>query len=175
MPRRIFTARDLAPLRKATRKVLEEEPDAAVVAAAAQPFKRHIPKPEHEEWAEVRLPVEIETSATPEGVPLHEIAKAVRKEAPGVTSLSVTPGGVSLKFDRKPTVAQRRKIQALLGDEARLNALKRPGPAAGVAPEARRLTEQDLARVLRDPETTDAAWLRAFRRYALEHLIEPKT
>jgi hypothetical protein len=177
MPRRIFTARDLAPLREITQKIVEREPDAAVVAAAASPFKRRIPTAEHEERTEVRLPVDVEASTSPEGVPLHEIAKAVQKEFPGVTGVSVTPGGVSLKFDKKPTAAQRRKIDTLLSDKARLEELKPafsvPAPAAEAALRAAPArAEDDLVRVLRDPETSDAAWLRAFRAYAVTHLVE---
>jgi hypothetical protein len=176
MPRRIFTTRDLAPLREITQRIIEREPDAAVVAAAASPFKRRIPTAEHEERTEVRLPVDVAASTTPEGVPLHEIAKAVQKEFPGVTGVSVTPGGVSLKFDKKPTAAQRRKIDSLLSDKARLEELKpafeTPGPAAAALGAAPARAEDDLVRVLRDPETSDAAWLRAFRAYAVTHLVE---
>jgi hypothetical protein len=123
MPRRIFTAEDLAPLREAARQILEREPDAALVAAAAEPIKRRIPTAAHEQLSDVRLPVDIATSTSPQGVPLHEIAKAVREEVPTVTGLAVTPEGLSLKFDKPPTAAQQRKIDALLGDRARLQRL----------------------------------------------------
>jgi hypothetical protein len=172
MPRRIFTARDLAPLREATRRILEREPDAVLVAAAARPFKRRIPTAVHEERTEVRLPVDVETSTNPEGVPLHEIAKAVREEVPGLTGVSMTPGGLSLKFVKAPTAAQRRKIDALLADKARLEDLKPTLGRVVEPPPARPGTVDDeLLRVLRDPEATDAAWLRAFRAYATAHLI----
>ena len=175
MPRRIFTARDLLPLRTATQRILEREPDAALVAAAARPFKRRIPTAEHMERTEVRLPVDIETSTSPRGVPLHEIAKAVQDEVPAVTGVSVTPGGLSLKFEKPPTAAQRRKLDALLSSKTRLERLK---PALGPAPDAagaRPATADDeLLGALRDPQTSDAAWLRAFRTYATMHLIPPE-
>jgi hypothetical protein len=173
MPRRIFTARDLLPLRAATQRVLEQEPDAALVAAAAKPFKRRIPTAGHVERAEVLLPVAIETSTSPQGVPLHEIAKAVQEEVPAVTGVSVTPGGLSLKFEQAPTAAQRRKLDALLSSKTRLERLKptpSPLPDAVARPEA---VDEELLAALRDPQTSDAAWMRAFRRYATARLIPP--
>src|SRR5262245_45552160 len=174
MPRRIFTADDLAPLRAAAQQIIEREPDAALVAAAAQPIKRRIPTAAHEELTEVRLPVDVATSTSPEGVPLHEIAKAVQEAAPSVTGLSVTPEGLSLKFDKAPTAAQQRKIAALLGDRTRLEELKpaavsMAAPPVGVSAASR----DELLEVLRNPETTDAAWLRAFRAWAVTHLLGP--
>lgn len=170
MPRRIFTERDLAPLRAVTREVIEREPDAAVVAAAAAPIKRRIPQPGFEQRTDARLPVELERAANPDGVPLHEVAQELRKDVPVLEGISATPGGLSLKFSRPPTAAQRRKIDALLSDRARLEGLKPAVPVREpVSPE---LPRDDLLRALRDPQTTDAAWLRAFRAYALEHLIE---
>jgi hypothetical protein len=164
----MYTERDLTGLRAATRRVLEREPDAALVAAAAAPIKRRIPRPGHEERAMVRLPVQIEGSATPGGVPLHAIAKALRAEVPGVTGVSATPAGLSVKFAKRPTAAQRRKLEALLKDRERLERLK-PG-----ADDDQSSADGDAALVqaLRDPQTSDAAWLRAFRRYAVAHLIE---
>jgi len=172
MPRRIFTTEDLAPLRAVAQQILEREPDAALVAAAAEPIKRRIPTAAHEELAEVRLPVDIATSASPEGVPLHEIAKAVQEEVPNVTGLAVTPQGLSLKFDTPPTAAQQRKIAALLGDKARLQQLA-PGIGAPAAPRGVPASDEELLAVLRDPQTSDAAWLRAFRSWAGAHLLEP--
>ena len=171
MPRRIFTARDLAPLRQATQRILEREPDAALVATAARPFKRRIPTAAHEERTTVRLPVDLETSTTPGGVPLNEIAKAVQNEVPGITAVSATPAGLALKFERKPTAAQRRKIDALLSDRVRLEELK-PVTVPPVVRPAEPV-EPDVLSVLRDPKTTDAAWLKAFRSYATAHLIPP--
>ena len=173
MPRRIFTADDLAPLRAAARELLEREPDAALVAAAAEPIKRRIPTAAHEQLSDVRLPVDIATSTSPEGVPLHEIAKAVQEEAPNITGLAVTPKGLTLKFDRPPTAAQRRKIDALLGDRARLQRLAVVETAAAPVRAAAPATEDQLLEALRDPQTTDAAWLRAFRAWAAAHLLEP--
>lgn len=175
MPRRIFTPKDLKPLRRLTERVVEKQPDAALVAQAAQPFKRRIPKARHEELTEVRLPVEVETSTRPGGVPLHEIASAVRKEFPGVKGVSVTPGGLRLKFDKAPTAAERRKIDGLLGDRERLEAMKpvvREAPARGAeaALEAEAVPTEELEKVLRAPETSDTAWLRAFRSYTVKNL-----
>src|SRR5262245_4300820 len=126
MPRRTFTTADLAPLREAVQQVLEREPDAAVVAAAAQPIKRRIPTAPHEQLTDVRLPVDVAASTSPEGVPLHEIAKAVHEEVASVTGLSVTSEGLSVKFATPPTPAQQRKITALLTDKTRLEGLIPP-------------------------------------------------
>ena len=172
MPRRKFTARDLAPLAKITEKVLKREPDAALVASAAGPFKRHIPKPRHTERIDVRLPVDIETSVHPGGVPLHQIGEAVRKEFSGVSGLSVTPGGVSIKFDREPTAGQRRRIESLLSDPQRLAALAPSVREVSEAPEVDRLPDETVLSVLHDPETSDAAWLRAFRAHSLKQMIQ---
>jgi hypothetical protein len=173
MPRRIFTTDDLAPLRAAAREILEREPDAALVAAAAEPIKRRIPTAAHEELSEVRLPVDVATSTSPEGVPLHEIAKAVQEEAPNVTGLALTPEGLSLKFDKAPTAAQQRKIAALLGDKARLQGLATGGGIVATALGGPAASDEQLREMLLDPETTDTAWLRAFRTWAAAHLLEP--
>lgn len=171
MPRRTFTARDIRPLRRATERVLKTEPDAALVAAAAGPFKRKLPKSKVAIRSEVRLPVEVESSSRPEGVPLSSIADELRKEVPEVTGVSVTPGGVTLKFLREPTEAQRRKAQEILADAPRLQKL-RPVIRSRGAPLARGLGDDDVLRILKDPQTSDAAWLKAFRRYAVDHLLE---
>jgi hypothetical protein len=173
MPRRIFTARDLAALRASTQRILEREPDAALVAAAARPFKRRIPTPEHEERTAVRLPVDVETSTTPGGVPLNEIAKAVQDEVPGVTGISATPGGLTLKFAREPTAAQRRKLDTLLADKTRLEELKPVLGAPALRPVEPAAADDESLRVLRDPKATNAAWLTAFRSYATAHLLGP--
>ena len=171
MPRRVFTARDLAPLRRVTERILEREPDAAVVAAAAAPIKRRIPKAAFETRIEARLPVELERATSREGVPLNAIALELRKEVPAVTAVAATPGGLSLKFERPPTPAQQRKIEALLADRERLERLK-PQVGGGLgASRARARSDDELLQVLQDPQTSDAAWLRAFRQYALAHLI----
>jgi len=171
MPRRIFTADDLAPLRAAVQEIIEREPDAAVVASAAEPIKRSIPTAAHEELAEVRLPVEVQSSTNPDGVPLHEIALAVQEEAPNVTGVALTPEGLTLKFDKPPTAAQQRQISALLGDKTRLQDLVTTGGV--VAARRGAASDAQLLRVLRDPQTTDAAWLRAFRSWAASHLLAP--
>jgi hypothetical protein len=170
MPRRIFKAADLAPLREAAQQILEREPDAAVVAAAAEPIKRRIPTAPHEQLTEVRLPVDVATSTSPEGVPLNEIAKALQEAAPTVTGVSVTPQGLSLKFAEAPTAAQQKKITALLADRTRLEALK---PVTGHVITA---VDEDaeLLKVLRDPQSTNAVWMRAFRSWAAAHLFRPE-
>ena len=128
------------------------------MAAAAQPIKQRIPTAPHEQLAAVRLPVDVATSTSPQGVPLHEIAKAVREEVPNVTGVAVTPAGLSLKFAKPPTAAQQRKIAALLGDKTRLEKL-RPAVAAVAAPApgAPAPADDQLLQTLRDPKTTDAA------------------
>jgi hypothetical protein len=173
MPRRIFTADDLAPLRAAAQEIIEREPDAALVAAAAEPIKRRIPTAAHEQLAEVRLPVDVQSSTSPDGVPLHEIAKALQEEAPGVTGVALTPEGLSLKFDQPPTAAQQRRIEALLGDKTRLQDLVTTGGVVAAPRGARAPTDDELHAALRDPQTTDAAWLRAFRSWATSNLLEP--
>src|SRR3954463_16404547 len=173
MPRRIFTTDDLAPLRAVAQQILEREPDAALVAAAAEPIKRRIPTAAHEELAGGRLPGGIATRAGPGGVPLHEIAKAVQEEVPNVTGLAVTPQGLSLKFDKPPTPAQQQRISALLGDKARLQQLAPPVGIVAAPRGAAPASDEDLLGVLRDPQTTDAAWLRAFRSWAVANLLEP--
>lgn len=173
MPRRIFTEADLAPLREAAQQILEREPDAAVVAAAAQPIKRRIPTAPHEELTDVRLPVEVATSASPEGVPLHEIAKAVQDEVPSVTGLSVTPEGLTVKFSKPPTPAEQRRITALLSDRTRLEDLKPAVAPMTAAFAAAAADDDELLRVLLDPQSTNAAWMRAFRTWAAARLFAP--
>jgi hypothetical protein len=168
VPRRLFTPRDLEPVRK----LLDDNPMAAILAGTAVPFKRRMPGPRHVETPELKLPVEVQSRANPQGVPLHEIARALREEAPGVVGVAVGSGGISLKFDRPPTAAQRRKVEALLADRSRLERLK-PEIAAAEPAAPRRTSDAQLQRVLRDPDTPDTAWLAAFRQYAVKHLIGP--
>lgn len=184
MPRRTFTARDLKPFRKAAEKILEEEPDAALVASAARPFKRRIRKPEHVERRRERLPVEIRSKDRPDGVPLQAIAREARKEVPSLRGISARGGGVSLKFERPPSEEERKKLDSLFSDTSRLEGLgsppvraraaeamaARPAEAMAVRPAE---LQRDPEEVLHDPESSDAAWLRAFRRYAMENLVEP--
>jgi hypothetical protein len=172
MPRRTFTTADLAPLREAVQQVLEREPDAAVVAAAAQPIKRRIPTAAHEQLTDVRLPDDVATSTSPGGVPLHEIAKAVQDEVPSVTGLSITPEGLSVKFATPPTPAQQRKITALLTDKTRLEGLL-PRVVPVTAAFAAAGGDEQLLDVLRDPRSTNSAWMRAFRTWAAANLFPP--
>ncbi len=178
MPRRIFTPRDLGPIRLMAEKLMEREPDAVLVAGGAGPFKRRIPRPDHEERREVGLPVDIRSSSNPDGVPLHEIVTQLREEAPGLTGVSVTPGGLSLQFKRAPTATQRKKIDQLLGDQARLEKMrpppeKEPHIRKEILAMATEGPEGELRQVLQDPQTSDAAWMKAFRTFATEHLIGP--
>jgi hypothetical protein len=174
MPRRIFTPRDLEPVRK-----LLENPAAAMIAGAAEPFKRRTPGPRHVETPDVTLPVEIQSRENPEGVPLHEIARVVGEEVAGVAAIAVKRGAISVRFERPPTAAERRRLEALLGDEQRLGRLpgglgaavggRRPAPPARPPAAA----DPEVLRTLHDPQTSDSQWLKAFRRYAMARLVEP--
>ncbi len=175
MPRRTFKPKDLAPLRRITEQVLEKEPDAAVVVSAAAPFKRRIPKAPHEARVQMKLPVDLRSKDEPQGVPLHAIAREARKEAPGLSGISVTPGGVSLKFKKEPSAEERGRIEALLNDSNRLEGLRppptvrplRPGLTGPTAP------GEEIPSALHDPEASDTEWLGAFRQWAMTHLVPP--
>jgi hypothetical protein len=158
MARYRFTTRDLAPLRG-----LLDAPFAREVFDAAIPIKRFGGVRQREE---VELPVAVQSRDQPDGVPLHEILKAVQAEVPGVSGIAVREGKAVLTHKAPLTAAQRSKIGRVLKDRRRLTALRPPrgSDLAAADPEA-------LRKVLLDDATPDAEWLRAFRQYAMTALI----
>lgn len=163
--RYIFTKKDLEPLRR-----LFDNPAGRQLIEGTVPIKKIRGRPVHVETAEIDLPVEIESREAPEGVPLDEVLKAVREKVPGVKALAVRQGRVSITYDEAPSRADRTKIERLLSNRKGLEDLKRPaGPVA-----IRMMAVKDpesLEEVLKNQETPDAEWLRAFRAYAVQNLI----
>ena len=158
MARYRFTLRDLAPLRG-----LLDAPFAREVLDATIPIKRFGGARQREE---VELSVEVQSREQPDGVPLHEILKAVQAEVPGVSGIAVRQGRAVLTHEAPLTAEQRRKIGRLLRDRRRLMALRAPSRSDLAAKDL-----EELRKVLLDAATPDAEWLRAFRRYAVANLI----
>jgi hypothetical protein len=158
MSRYRFTARDLAPLRS-----LLDAPFAREVFEAAIPIKRFAGARQQEE---LDLRVAVQSREEPDGVPLHEILKAVQAEVPGVSGMAVRQGRAVLTLESPLTAEEKRTIGRLLQDRRRLLALRPPDGSnfAADSPEA-------LKKVLLDEATADVEWLRAFRRYTVAELI----
>lgn len=115
----------------------------------------------------------VESRENPEGVPLSEVLKAVQEKVPEVKGLAVRQGRVSITFEGEPSRADRTKIEKLLSNRKGLEDLKRPAPG----PVVRGLAAEGpaaLERVLKNADTPDAEWLRAFRAYAVQNLIGTK-
>lgn len=170
MPGRyIFTKKDLEPLRP-----FLDHPVSRQLIAGVTPIKKVIGTPVHVELAELELPVEVQSREHPEGVPLSEVLKAVREKVPGVKGLAVRQGRVSITYEEAPSGADRTKIERLLSNRKSLEDLKRPkaGPTAIKATAAE--GPAALERVLKNSDTPDAEWLRAFRAYAVQNLIGAK-
>jgi hypothetical protein len=159
MSRYKFTARDLEPLR-----TILQGPVVARALAAAVPIKHFEAPARHVEVVE--LPVTVRSRDQPDGVPLEEILAAAKAESPTVRGLAVRGGALVVIHDKAPPQAARKRLRSLLGDREKLISLQPVHPIA--APD----DADGLRRVLRDEATPDADWLRAFRRYAVERLID---
>ncbi|MFY9223271.1 MAG: hypothetical protein WAQ98_11405 [Blastocatellia bacterium] len=167
--RYIFTKKDLKPLRP-----FLDNPVGQQLIRGVVPIKKVTGPARHVELAEAELSVEVQSRETPEGVPLSEVLKAVQEKVPGVKGLAVRQGRVSITYEEEPSRADRTKIERILSNRKSLEDLKRPAPGpigirtmAAEGPAA-------LERVLKNAETPDAEWLRAFRAYAVQNLIGTK-
>lgn len=167
--RYIFTKKDLEPLRP-----FLENPVGQQLIRGAVPIKKAAGPARHVELAEVELPVAVESREAPEGVPLSEVLKAVQEKVPEVKGLAVRQGRISITYEGEPSRADRTKIERLLSNRKNLEDLKRPIPGPlgvrGMAAES----PAALERVLKNADTPDAEWLRAFRAYAVQNLIGTK-
>ncbi|MCY1019281.1 hypothetical protein [Pyxidicoccus sp. MSG2] len=162
MGRYVFKAKDLAPLR-----AWIDTPIARQVLESAVPVKRFDTQKVFREEP-IELPVSIQSRDTPDGVPLHDILKAVQAEDPTISGITVRGDRLVLKHATKPLAGQRDKVRELLKDSRKLNALRPQQP-----PKPQALKGESLEKLLLDDETPDAEWLRAFRRYAVANLIKP--
>jgi hypothetical protein len=117
----------------------------------------------HVEEHAAPLPVDVHSVDKPEGVPLHSILKAIQDKVPGVKSLVVRDNRLFIGHADSPTDEDRARVARILSDKATLETL-RAAPAGDAVP-------ADLEKTLLDDATPDAAWMRAFRRYAVSHLI----
>lgn len=167
--RYIFTEKDLAPIRR-----LLDTPLGQQILAAAVPIKKVNVGPIHVETADVELPVEVQSREAPEGVPLSEVLKAVQERVPGVKGLAVRQGRISITYEEAPSQADRTKVERLLSNRKALEELKRPAAAPTVMKMMAEESPATLERILKDSETPDAEWLRAFRAYAVRNLIGAK-
>ncbi|MGE5287149.1 MAG: hypothetical protein ACM3ML_08115 [Micromonosporaceae bacterium] len=161
MSRYVFTEQDLEPLRP-----ILQGPLIAQALAAAVPIKRFETPPGRVE--EVELPVPVRSRDQPDGVPLERILEAAKAASPSVRGLAVRGGSVAVIHDGVPTAQQERRLRRLLGDQQTLSKLREPPQSAVTA------SMGDLERVLLDQATPDAEWMQAFRRYAVEQLIQPQ-
>jgi hypothetical protein len=160
MSRYKFTARDLEPLRS-----FLQGPLVARVLAAAVPIKHF--EPPTRQLEVVELPVEVRSRDQPDGVPLQDILAAAKAASPTVQGLVVRGDAVVVIHGGAPAPQARKRLRDLLGDRQKLIELR--GPVPPVAAD----DGGDLRRVLLDDATPDDEWMRTFRRYAVQRLIEP--
>jgi hypothetical protein len=154
MPRYVFTERDLAPLR-----ALLELPLAHEALAATVPIKRF---DAGAAGGTVELPVDVQSSDNPDGVPLPEILARLKRDVPSVSGIAVRGGVAKVTYTKEPTKRDSGAVGKLLGDRSELLKL-RPRP----------LPESGLKAVLESDEVPDAEWLGAFRRWAVDNVIKP--
>jgi hypothetical protein len=154
MPRYVFTERDLAPLR-----TLLELPLTHEALAATVPIKRFDPQADAET---IELPVDVQSSDTPDGVPLPEILARLKRDVPSVTGIAVRGGTARVTYEKPPTKRDAGTVGKVLGDRAGLMELRDQQPAP-----------ERLQAVLESDATPDAEWLGAFRRWAVENVIKP--
>lgn len=135
----------------------------------AAPTAHEVPVPDRDRHVE-RLPLAVPVRGpdNPDGANLNDVLAAARSVAPAVSGLVAHGRTLTIISDRPPEAAELSELTALLADSTRLARLARPKEAT---------TAADLSRVLLDDATGDQAWLRAFRQYAVAHLIprEEKT
>ena len=155
MPRYVFTERDLAPLR-----ALLELPLAHEALAASVPIKRFDPPAGVGETIE--LPVDVQSSDNPDGVPLPEILARLKRDVPSVTGIAVRGGTAKVTYAKPPTKRDAGTVGKVLGDRSELIKLR-----------AEPVPQERLQTVLESEATPDAEWLGAFRQWAVDNMIKP--
>lgn len=177
MGRYIFKKKDLEPLRQWL-----DSPLGRTAIRYTLPIKR-IKREQPLLRETIPLPVPVQSRDQPDGVPLHELLRAIQAELPTVTSIAVRGDTAVLKHSAPPPEPQRAKVRTLLADTRRLLALRQPSIPAPTLPPVQPSTRAtlleamrpaDLEKLLLDEGTPDAEWLKAFRRYAVANLIKPK-
>lgn len=163
MPRYEFTPHDLQRL-----SGLLSAPLVKDALAASVPVRK-IERPGGPERDTVELPVEIRTREDPNGVPLADVLAELQKESPSVTGVAVKGSRLIVTHGRVPSKTERKRFDALVENPQKFR--QRLEPRIRGAKGEREASADDLVRVLRDDKTPDDEWLRAFRRYAVEHLV----
>jgi hypothetical protein len=159
VPRYIFTAADLVPLFR-----LIDRPDIRVMLSTAVPVKQFNVAPVAVEAIPDPLPVGVRSRDNPSGIPLGELDALVKQRVPGVSAVLVRNGSVLVAWSSPPTVEARASLKKTITDKKAIQAIvdkvNKP-PAAN---------DQDLKKQLLDANTSDADWLRAFRRFQTAQL-----
>jgi hypothetical protein len=160
MPRHVFTAHDLAPLRGLLSLPLAQEAfNAAVPVKRFSAAGRHVGE-------RVALSVPVRSRDVPDGVPLPELLAALKKESPSVAGIAVRRGELIVTHTAPPARRERERVQRFLGDRDALARLRHEPVVPAVPP-------IELRRVLGDRATPDDEWLKAFRGWAAENLVQP--
>ena len=161
MGRYIFTEKDFEPFR-----TFLEHPLAQEALAAAIPVKQFNNTEIHIEESAVSVPGGVQSHDNPDGMPLHEVLAAVQEHAPEAQGLVVRNGNLVITHSKPPTREVRNKIDKMLGDPQFVSRLRRH-PAAVQQPDADALVAK-----LKDANTSDEEWMKAFRQYAVRFLIK---
>ncbi len=115
---------------------------------------------------EVTLPVAVLSRDNPEGVPLDAILAEVQKTTPTVKGIVARGGKVFLMHGDRPKPEDQEKLHGLLQDRLALLKLRRVP--------FRDMPEAELESILRDENTPDSEWMRAFRQYAVRRLLRER-
>jgi hypothetical protein len=165
MARYQFTRGNLEPLRG-----FMGLPLARRVLQSAVPIKRFVPRQIEEK---LELGVAVQSRDNPDGVPLDIILAEARKTTTSVTGMVVRGGSVFVTHGREPKPEEKDQLRELLLDKPRLTGLTRIRPGGvRTAKEGTQLSARELRAVLTDDATPDEQWIKAFRRYAVEHLLK---
>jgi hypothetical protein len=159
VPRYMFKAEDLAPLRRVI-----ERPELQRILSRAVPVKQFAPVPKAVDVVVERLPIRVRTRANPQGVPLGEVNALVKKRVPGVASVLVRDGSLLVSWKEPPTEEMRDRLSKALTDREAFKKIqdrleKPPAPS-----------EEVLKQKLLAATTTDDEWLRTFRTYQTKKL-----
>jgi hypothetical protein len=165
VPRYIFKPGDLSPLR-----AFFARPDAQRILSRAIPVKVFNPAPKAVDAIFERLPVKLRTRNNPDGVPLGDVNALTKARVPGVRSVVVRDGTLLISWATPPTSAMRENLKAVLSDKKAFDDLqdkvRKPPP----------MSDDELRTKLLTTTSSDAEWLRLFRRYQMSKLSsEPGT
>jgi len=159
MPRYVFTARDLSRFLP-----LLGLPNAGRLIEHMRPIKQGGARRGY--TADLgRLAIEVQGSKAPDGVPLASVLSLLKSRVGVINALVVRNGRLEVISERPLSSEERDAIRKVIADRDTLERARVEDLSQAA------LSTERLAEVLKDPRTSDAEWIRAFRQYATNHLF----